>query len=199
MNRIILIDNGHGVDTAGKRSPDGSLREYAWAREIAVRIEGELLRRGYNAVRIVSESEDISLPERTRRVNDICRRYGRDNVVLVSVHVNASGCGEWEHARGWSAYTNKGITLSDKLASYLYDAAEKYLLQGTKLRKDMSDGDADWEEGFYILRHTLCPAVLTENLFMDNKDDLAILQSEEGKNAIVSLHVEGIIKYLNDR
>ena len=31
----ILIDNGHGVDTAGKRSPDGSLREYKYTREIA--------------------------------------------------------------------------------------------------------------------------------------------------------------------
>ena len=33
----ILIDNGHGVDTPGKRSPDGKLREYAWNRLIAGR------------------------------------------------------------------------------------------------------------------------------------------------------------------
>lgn len=26
----ILIDNGHGVDTPGKRSPDRKLREYAY-------------------------------------------------------------------------------------------------------------------------------------------------------------------------
>ena len=31
----ILIDNGHGENTPGKRSPDGSLREYAYTREIA--------------------------------------------------------------------------------------------------------------------------------------------------------------------
>ena len=31
----------------------------------------------------------------------------------------------------------------------------------------MSDGDMDWEEGFYILRKSWCPAVLTENFFMD--------------------------------
>ena len=29
----ILIDNGHGVETPGKRSPDGILREYAWNRK----------------------------------------------------------------------------------------------------------------------------------------------------------------------
>ncbi len=34
----ILIDNGHGNNTSGKCSPDNRLREYAWAREIAVRL-----------------------------------------------------------------------------------------------------------------------------------------------------------------
>ena len=31
---IILLDNGHGENTLGKRSPDGKLKEYAYAREI---------------------------------------------------------------------------------------------------------------------------------------------------------------------
>lgn len=34
----ILIDNGHGVETPGKRSPDGRLKEYAYTREIANRV-----------------------------------------------------------------------------------------------------------------------------------------------------------------
>ena len=44
----ILIDNGHGVDTAGKRSPDGSLREYKYAREIAEKVVSELKKRHVN-------------------------------------------------------------------------------------------------------------------------------------------------------
>ena len=55
----VLIDNGHGQDTAGKRSPDGRLMEYAYAREIARRLETELKARGIDAVRIT--------PERIRR------------------------------------------------------------------------------------------------------------------------------------
>ena len=35
----ILIDNGHGENTTGKRSPDGKFREYSYAREIAKSIE----------------------------------------------------------------------------------------------------------------------------------------------------------------
>ena len=61
----------------------------------------------------------------------------------------------------------------------------------------MSDGDRDWEEDFYILRKSWCPAVLTENFFMDCKTDLAYLQSAEGKRAVVTTHVEGILEYLN--
>ena len=32
---IFLIDNGHGKDTPGKRSPDGRFREYNFNREVA--------------------------------------------------------------------------------------------------------------------------------------------------------------------
>lgn len=65
-----------------------------------------------------------------------------------------------------------------------------------KIRKDMSDGDPDKESQFYILRKTKCPAVLTENLFQDNQEDVEFLLSEAGKRAIVDLHVKGICKYL---
>lgn len=194
----ILLDNGHGQETAGKRSPDGSFREYAWAREIARRIESELKQRGYDAQRIVPEEQDIALSERSRRVNEICGRLGKENVLLISVHVNAASDGEWKNARGWAAYTSKGQTKSDKLANCLYLAAAECMPAGTKFRKDMSDGDPDWEENFWVLQKTLCPAVLTENLFMDNREDLAVLNSEEGKAAIVKLHTEGIINYIQN-
>ena len=61
----------------------------------------------------------------------------------------------------------------------------------------MSDGDVDWEEGFYILRKSLYVAVLTENFFMDSRSDLEYLQSIAGKQAVVDTHVEGILDYLN--
>ena len=72
------------------------------------------------------------------------------------------------------------------------------MLPGDKrIRTDYSDKDPDWEENFYILKHTLCPAVLTENFFQDNKEDVSYLLSLEGRNAIVKIHVEGIMNYIN--
>lgn len=187
----ILIDNGHGSNTLGKRSPDGSLLEYKYTREIAKRVVEELKARGYDAERLVTEEYDVSLSERCRRVNDKCKVHGDKNVLLVSIHNNAAGNGGWMSARGWSAYTTKGRTLSDTLADFLYKAAE-----GHKIRKDTQDGDPDWEENFYILRNTRCAAVLTENFFMDSREDVAYLLSEAGKSAIVKIHVDGIIAYI---
>ena len=193
----ILIDNGHGHNTPGKRSPDGKFREYAYNREIAKRIVADLIDRGYDAELLVPEDNDISLEERVRRVNNICLASAPSCVILVSVHVNAAGNGsKWTNASGWSVYTCKGQTVSDKLAECLCEAAIKNF-PGKRIRTDYSDNDPDWEENFYILRHSLCPAVLTENFFMDSHSDLEYLQSKAGKQAVVDTHVEGIIEHLD--
>lgn len=186
----ILIDNGHGVDTAGKRSPDGRLLEYAYARVIALRLEKELKARGYNAIRIVPEENDISLKERCRRAN----KYGSKDVLLVSIHCNAAGDGtSWLPARGWAVYVDPTASQESKrLATALANAAEDY---GLNVRKETA-GINYWVQSLYICKHTLCPAVLTENLFQDNKEDVDYLLSEKGKQTIVNLHVEGIIKYI---
>ena len=212
---LILIDNGHGHNTPGKRSPDGKFLEYAYNREIATRIVADLTDRGHNAQLLVPETEDIPLSERVRRINAACISQqsspaphqssparpgisptGHPNVILVSIHVNAAGNGsKWLNATGWSCYTCKGQTTSDLIAESFYQAAKKNF-PDRRIRTDYSDNDPDWEENFYILRHSLCPAVLTENFFMDNHSDLEYLQSRSGKQAIVDTHVEGITEYL---
>ena len=193
----IFIDNGHGLMTAGKRSPDGQFREPFYNREIAKRVVSNLRDRGLDAELLVPEDDDRSLAERVRRVNAACFLLGKQNVILVSIHVNAAGNGsKWRNATGWSVYTCKGQTESDKLAECLCQAAIKNF-PGRRIRTDISDGDMDWEEGFYILRKSLCVAVLTENFFMDSRSDLEYLQSRAGKQAIIDTHVEGIAEYLS--
>lgn len=193
---IILLDNGHGIDTPGKRSPDGSVRESVYTRHIASRIKIALTQLGYDARCIVPESNDIPLAERVGRVNAICDEVGAVNVVLVSIHVNAAGNGlEWMNARGWSAYTSKGTIKSDELATMMYiEGGHNFI--GQTIRREFSDGDPDWEDSFYILKHTKCPAVLTENFFMDNESDVEYLLSERGKLSIIKTHVDALIKYV---
>jgi N-acetylmuramoyl-L-alanine amidase len=202
----ILIDNGHGVDTMGKCSPYSAtkvepaieFKEYKWNREISIVIVEHLKEKGYNVELLVPEITDISLSERANRVNKFCKEYGKTNVLLVSVHANAAGNGtSWLNAKGWSAFTTKGHTKSDILSEHLYDAAEKYFVN-RKIRVDKQDGDRDWESNFYICQKTNCAAVLTENFFYDNVDDVNYILSEEGRNAVIKTHVDGIINYIND-
>lgn len=214
----ILIDNGHGMETPGKRSPyitdpavkgsaiaertvDGKkvreFREYLFTRILAASIVDRLKGKGYDAQRIVAEDCDVSLGERCKRVNTICKQYGSANVLLVSIHSDAAGNGaQWMQARGWSAYTGRGNTKADELATCLYNSAKAYL-PDHKIRTDYSEGDPDYEAGFYILKHTSCPAVLTENMYQDNIDDVKFMVSDEGLDKLADLHVHGIIDYIN--
>jgi N-acetylmuramoyl-L-alanine amidase len=79
-------------------------------------------------------------------------------------------------------------------ADVFWHTAREVLPKGTPMRGDFMDGDKDWDSNFFILTKTKCPAVLTENLFMDNESDCQYLLSEDGKKTITKLHVDAILK-----
>ena len=167
--------------------------EWAYTREIADMVVFGLRKRGIDAERIVREDIDVSLAERCRRVNEIYKAEGR-KAILVSIHCNAAGSGaSWMNARGWSVFvSNNASNNSKRLAdSFAKAAGEK----GVNIRKPMP-GQLYWEQNLAICRDTNCPAVLTENFFQDNVDDVAFLFSSDGKKQIVKVHVDGIIKYI---
>lgn len=193
---LILIDPGHGIDTPGKRSPDGKFLEYLWNRQIADLLLDKFMIMGIDASLVVTETNDISLSTRVQRVNKVCSKVGASNVILLSIHSNAAGDGsKWMSAQGWSCYTSKGETKSDLIAECLYDAFEAEFAE-KKIRKDMSDGDRDWEENFYVLQKSKCPAVLLENFFYDNRDECTWLLKDETKERIADAIVKGIVQYI---
>ena len=196
---IVLIDNGHGK-TSGNSSPDRTIYEYAWARETAQRIENILKQKGVSATRIVTEEKDISLSERCRRVNTICKAYGVKNCLLVSIHNNASGSDrQWHEGSGFSVFVSKNASeKSKRLAQIMTDEAMKRNMMGNRSIPKEKYWTWSWtNKDIYLLKNTACPAVLTENMFQDNREDVKTLLSEEGKQKLVDIHVEAIIKYIN--
>lgn len=215
----VILGTAHGKNVAGKRSPDGKFQEWQYSREIVERLRAELAEQDELVdVFVDIPAAEVPLPQqaeltrRVRYVNQLCAHRHTERCIYVSIHVDAASSGEWKDAGGWTAYTSPGRTRSDILATYLYEAAEKHLAgyaakmeEGKKngqygqnqkpFRKDTSDGDPDKEARFYVLVRTKCAAVLTENLFQDNKADVAFLTSEEGKKAIVALHKEAILRF----
>lgn len=160
------------------------------------------------------EMQNKELAYRVKFVNGVCKTRGSRNCLYVPIHVNAAGNGKnWMSAGGWCCYTSVGQTRGDKLADFLHQAAtenlkgyEALMSEGKKkgwydkyqrpIRTDLSDDDPDQEANFYVLKNTNCAACLTENFFQDNKSDVAFLNSEEGKEIITRIHVQGIENYV---
>ena len=204
-NLVVCLDNGHGSNTPGKCSPYSAygvepeipFREYLFSREIVDILKEKLEDHGIEVYVVVPEDTDIPLKTRYKRINNRKAEDPNKKYLMISIHANAAGNGKaWMNARGWSAYTTVGQNNSDKLAECLYDAAENILIpMGQKIRYDRTDGDKDWEANFTIIYGANMPAVLTENLFQDNVDDVKFLLSDEGKEAIAEVHRRGILKF----
>ena len=195
-NLVVIIDNGHGKNTPGKCAPDKSLFEWQWTREIAAMLCMRLY--GISTIQtviLVPEEHDISLKERVRRVNTIVHdaKIAGKEVLLISIHINAAGHGTWKTASGWSVWVANNASEKSKLfAQIAYSEALSLHLNGNRVVPK----EQYWSSNFYILKNTLCPAVLTENMFMDNQEDVQFLNSEKGKEMIVKLHYNAILKYI---
>lgn len=190
----VLIDNGHGAETAGKRSPDNRLREWAYTRRLARATAKRLTARGIENELLVPETADVPLRERCERANAMSA--GRADCVLVSVHVNAAGSEGWHTARGWSAFVApEASEASRHLARKLTEQSQLRGLGGNRWLPPRGY----WTAPLAICRGTRCPAVLTENLFMDNKDDLEYLLGAGAVDELAGLHADALEAYMSRR
>lgn len=192
-NKFIIIDRGHGMGTPGKRSPkwsDGTiLYEWEFNNDVATRIAHKLAAAGVRSRLLVTEEMDIPLSERCRRVNSICKMHGKENCILISIHANAGG------GTGFEVFTSPGDTQADIYATKIIETI-KDIFPEEKVRCDYSDGDADKEEWLYLLKYTQCPAILTENLFMDNETDCRKLMDDDFRERLADAYTDAINRML---
>jgi N-acetylmuramoyl-L-alanine amidase len=190
-----LLDNGHGgiIDGVYTTAPskmykfeDGTtIYEGDFNRRVVNKIVKKLSEKGVNYTILVPELEDISLSTRVKRAD---AHYAIDkSCIFVSVHGNAG------KGTGFEVFTSVGQTRSDKIAEVFFGKMEKAFPKKAG-RKDNSDGDSDKEAQFYLLRKTDCPAILTENFFMDRLEDAKLMLSDEGQEKIANAHVEAILE-----
>lgn len=192
----LILDNSHGDPplTGGKCSPDQTILEYYWARDVVKRIADKAKAAGITPIILVPEITDTPLHTRTNRVNELCSKYGTKNCFLISIHINAAGGdGKWHNARGFCGFVSQNASTNSKtLARLLWEQADKAGLRGNRAVPP----EKYWVKNLAMCRDTICPAVLTENLFMDNREDAEYLKSEAGKEAIANLHIAAILEYI---
>lgn len=177
MSKLIAIDNGHGLNTAGKRTPlfpDGSfMHEWEFNHAVAKYLEAELQRCGFKTLMLSDTEEDTPLQRRTDR----CNKANAD--FCVSIHYNAMGNIWQTTATGTETYSYLGNTNDAKYANTIHP----YLVQATGL-KDRGYKQAD----FHMVREPKCPAILIEFGFMDNHIDADLaLQHSFRKRCSVGL------------
>ena len=185
-----LLDNGHGVETSGKRSPrfeDGTqLLEYEFNRAIVKRIIDRLDELGVASLNLVPGEHDVPLADRVALAS-ACDDKGLQKI-YVSVHGNAA-TDLWSIASGVETYHYPNSQTGIALATVF----QKHLVQQTGW-KDRGIKEAK----FYVLRKTTMPAILTENGFFSNKAQCEQMLSMEYRDKVAEAHVQAILEIEKD-
>ena len=183
MGKKVALDDGHGMQTLGKRTPkfaDGTfMHENEFNREVVKLTKTHLIRCGIDVVLVAPTDDDVALEVRAKIANDAKAD------LYVSVHANAM-TGIWGSSSGIETfcYTNSS---QGKIAA---DIIHKYLLKGTKLK------DRGVKKGsFYVLKYTNMPAVLVECGFMDNHIEAVLLKTNEYREECAEELAKGICEY----
>lgn len=193
---VIIIDSGHGINTPGKCSPDKQFKEWKYCRELANLVTEKLTNLGYEVVNLMKGIDnDESLRSRCNRINKIVAQV--KDCIVISLHNNAAGAnGKWHNATGWSVFVSMNASSNSKLiAQRLCESAINYKVMGNRSIPKCKY----WQKDLAICRDTKCPAVLIEHMFMDNKDDVAFLESTEGKQTLVQIIVDGLETYRKEK
>lgn len=184
MSYLVCIDPGHAKNTAGKRSPDGSLREYEFNRDVSKRLKTILERHGVKVIFSCNIESDVdaSLASRCKTANDAKAD------LFASMHANAHGNGaEWTSGNGWEIFHCKGSIEGEKLAKAIQEASIPEL--GLKDRGIKTNN-------LYVTKNTDMPAILIEHGFFTNKEECAKLKSSTFREKCAIANAKGILKYL---
>ena len=200
MSYFWILDAGHGgfhngvYTTAPAKMHvfDDGLTFYEGVnnRKIVDKLKAILQRNGIEFFLVHDTELDTPLKLRVAIAN---RLYELDKrCIYLSVHSDAMPDGAHGKGSGFSMYTSPGQTRSDAIAE-IFSRVYMNRLSQFRFRKDLSDGDLDKEENFYVLKQTHCPAILVENLFFDNRKEAEFLLSDAGQTQIAMTLFEAIL------
>ena len=178
----ITLDAGHGGTDSGANG--NGIQEKDITLKIIQAIDTKL--KDYKDVEtLLTRPKDVfvSLNDRTNMSN----KWGAD--VFLSCHINAATD---TNARGWQSHIYNG-PVDAKTVAY-QNVIHENVIQAL-FSFNITDRGKE-RDNFAVLRQTNCVAILTENLFITNAIDAALLKRDDFIDAIASGHVVGLEKFL---
>lgn len=159
---LIVFDPGHGGEDPGAVNDALHIKEADVNLQVARIIERHVLDGDFLFRPLLTRTGDVLVSLQARC--DISNRMSPD--AFISIHCNAA---ENKRAAGFEVWTSLGKTIADSLATELYWALQTAMPE-VHGRSDFDDEDVDKEKNFYVLRHTIAPAVLLELDFISNDE-----------------------------
>lgn len=167
----VVLDAGHGGYDSGAVS--GGLKEKDLTLKIVKLIRDKLVKNYIVDVYLTREKDEyISLTNRSTFAN-VCNAD-----LVVSVHINAGG------GTGYESFIHPNVKNNSEMKE----------LQKLFHRQNILRDRGMKTNNFSILRLTNMPAILTENGFIDNQNDMAIVTKK--LNEIADFHVKAIVDFL---
>ncbi len=177
----IIVDAGHGPNTPGKRSPDGSLREFMFNAAVAEKIKYLLHRENICVIFSHTYSHDVPLHERVTLANHL------KVDAFISIHANAFGR-DWNEAQGIETFT---CVNTGKITKSLANGVQQELIKLTG-RRDRGVK----QRNFTVLQDTSMPAILVECGFMTNENELKLLKSSHYQKQCAQAITNGVLRWL---
>ncbi|WP_346206827.1 N-acetylmuramoyl-L-alanine amidase [Caldifermentibacillus hisashii] len=174
----IFIDPGHGGSDPGAVA--NGLKEKDLTLTISKKILSLLS--NYDVSIKLSRTGDTypSLSERAKMAND----WGAD--YFVSIHINSGG------GTGFESYVYTSVNSATVAYQNVIHAEIIKAIGGVKDRGKK-------RANYAVLRETNMPAILTENLFIDNANDAKKLRQDSFLNQVAQGHVTGLVKAIGLR
>ncbi|MFC4620580.1 N-acetylmuramoyl-L-alanine amidase [Camelliibacillus cellulosilyticus] len=174
----IYLDPGHGGSDPG--ASGNGIEEKNITLDIALRIRDILLDE-YEGVEVkLSRATDTYIGLETR--TDEANTWGAD--YFLSIHCNSFN----GSAHGYEDYIYIGLSDASSTAKYQDIIHEEVASINQLTERGTKKAD------FHVLRESSMPALLTENGYIDNDHDAALMKKSSWRQSVARGHVNGLAR-----